>query len=117
VLGRALAGRRHEVVIATKFGNLFDEATRQATDRDASSGSVRAQCDASLDRLATDVIDLYQLHLGDYDLDKAEDVVATLEGLVDIGKIRSFGWSTDDPARIAVLPADLCDRAIVNSCG
>jgi aryl-alcohol dehydrogenase-like predicted oxidoreductase len=103
VIGGALAGRRDQVVIATKFGNLFDEATRQATDRDASAGSVRAQCDASLDRLGTDFIDLYQLHLGDYDLDKAEDVVATLEGLVDIGKIRSFGWSTDDPARIAVF--------------
>ena len=103
VVGRALAGRRDEVVIATKFGNLFDEATRQATDRDASAPSVRAQCDASLARLGTDFIDLYQLHLGDYDLDKAEDVAATLESLVDAGKIRSFGWSTDDPARIALF--------------
>jgi aryl-alcohol dehydrogenase-like predicted oxidoreductase len=103
VVGRALAGRRDDVVIATKFGNLFDEATRQATDRDASAESIRAQCDASLDRLGTDFIDLYQLHLGDYDLGKAEDVAATLEELVDVGKIRSFGWSTDDPARIAVF--------------
>ena len=87
----------------TKFGNLFDEATRQATDRDASAGSVRAQCGASLERLGTDFIDLYQLHSGDYDLEQAEDVVATPEGLVDIGKIRAFGWSTDDPARIAVF--------------
>jgi aryl-alcohol dehydrogenase-like predicted oxidoreductase len=103
VIGRALAGRRGDVVIATKFGNLFDEATRQATARDASADSIRAQCDSSLGRLGVDVIDLYQLHLGDYDLDKAEDVVATLEGLVDVGKIRAFGWSTDDPARIALF--------------
>jgi aryl-alcohol dehydrogenase-like predicted oxidoreductase len=101
VVGRALAGRRDEVVIATKFGNLFDEATRQATARDASADSIRQQCDASLDRLGIDVIDLYQFHIGDYDLEKAGDVVATLEGLVDAGKIRSFGWSTDDPERIA----------------
>ena len=103
VLGRAIAGRRNEVVIATKFGNLFDEVTRQATARDASADSIRAQCDASLDRLGTDVIDLYQFHLGDYDIGQAEDVVATLEDLVDMGKIRWFGWSTDDPARIAAF--------------
>lgn len=103
VLGRALAGRRDEVVIATKFGNLFDEATRQATGRDASAGSIRAQCDASLNRLGIDVIDLYQFHVGDYDIGKVDDVVATLEDLVDMGKIRWFGWSTDDPARIATF--------------
>jgi aryl-alcohol dehydrogenase-like predicted oxidoreductase len=103
VVGRALAGRRDEVVIATKFGNLFDEATRQAPARAASADSIRQQCDASLARLGIDVIDLYQFHIGDYDIDKADDVVATLEGLVDAGKIRSFGWSTDDPARIALF--------------
>jgi aryl-alcohol dehydrogenase-like predicted oxidoreductase len=103
VVGRALAGRRDQVVIATKFGNLFDEASRQATARDASADSIRAQCDASLDRLGIDVIDLYQFHIGDYAIDKADEVVATLEGLVDAGKIRSFGWSTDDPERIALF--------------
>lgn len=103
VLGRALAGRRDDVVVATKFGNLFDEATRQATGQDASPESIREQCDASLARLGTDVIDLYQFHIGDYDPKAAEDVVATLEELVDIGKIRSFGWSTDDLERIKVF--------------
>lgn len=103
VIGRALAGRRDDVVVATKFGNLFDEPTRQATGRDASPESIREQCDASLARLGADVIDLYQFHIGDYDPKAAEDVVATLEELVDIGKIRSFGWSTDDPERIKVF--------------
>lgn len=103
VVGRALAARRDEVVIATKFGNLFDEATRQATGRDASPASIKAQCDASLERLGIDIIDLYQFHLGDYDPAKAEEVVATLEELVDAGKIRTFGWSTDDPERIKVF--------------
>jgi aryl-alcohol dehydrogenase-like predicted oxidoreductase len=103
VVGRALAGRRDEVVIATKFGNLFDEQSRQATARLASPASIREQCDASLDRLGIEVIDLYQFHIGDYELGAAEEVVATLEELVEAGKIRSFGWSTDDPERIALF--------------
>jgi aryl-alcohol dehydrogenase-like predicted oxidoreductase len=103
VVGRALAGRRDEVVIATKFGNLFDEQTRQVTGQDASPGSIRAQCDASLARLGIDVIDLYQFHLGDYDPDRAEEVLLALEELVAAGKIRSFGWSTDDTARAALF--------------
>lgn len=103
VLGRALAGRWDEVVIATKFGNLFDEARREATGRDASPDSVRAQCDASLSRLGVDRIDLYQFHIGDYDPEQAEEVVGVLEELVDAGKIRTFGWSTDDPERAKVF--------------
>ncbi|MEQ7004818.1 aldo/keto reductase [Actinopolymorpha sp. B17G11] len=103
VVGRALAGRRDEVVIATKFGNLFDEEAKRAIGRDASPTSIREQCDASLARLGVDVIDLYQFHIGDYDPVQAETVVATLEELVDAGKIRSFGWSTDDPERAGVF--------------
>jgi aryl-alcohol dehydrogenase-like predicted oxidoreductase len=103
VVGRALAGRWDDVVIATKFGNLFDDATKQAIGRDASPASVRQQCDQSLARLGTDAIDLYQFHLGDYDPVRAEEVVATLDDLVAAGKIRSFGWSTDDPERAKVF--------------
>jgi aryl-alcohol dehydrogenase-like predicted oxidoreductase len=103
VVGRALAGRWDEVVVATKFGNLFDEAAQQATGRDASPGSIRQQCDESLGRLGTDAIDLYQLHIGDYDLGRADEVVGTLDDLVAAGKIRSFGWSTDDPERAKVF--------------
>lgn len=102
VLGRALQGR-DDIVVATKFGNLFDEASRTATGRDASAESVRTQCEASLRRLGRDVIDLYQFHIGDYDPVAAEDVVAVLEELVEEGKVRSFGWSTDDPERAAVF--------------
>ena len=103
VVGRALAGRWDEVVIATKFGNLFDEGAKQAIGRDASPDSIRQQCDESLARLGTDAIDLYQFHIGDYDLARAEEVVDTLDGLVAAGKIRSFGWSTDDPERAKVF--------------
>ncbi|MHB1783782.1 MAG: aldo/keto reductase [Acidimicrobiales bacterium] len=103
IVGRAIAGRREELVIATKFGNVFDEATRQATGTDASPAGIRAQCDASLARLDIETIDLYQFHLGSFDPVQALEVVATLEELVEAGKIRCFGWSTDDPERIAVF--------------
>lgn len=105
VLGRALAGRRDDVVVATKFGNTFDVATRTLTGTDASPEYVRAACDASLDRLGTDHIDLYQLHVGDLPLDQVDGLLATLESLVDAGKIRAYGWSTDDPDRAAAFAA------------
>jgi aryl-alcohol dehydrogenase-like predicted oxidoreductase len=99
VLAKALNGRRQQVVIATKFGNLFDEETRQITGSSATPDGIRAQCEESLRRLNTDYIDLYQLHIGDLDPTKAPEVVQTLEGLVQAGKIRSYAWSTDDPNR------------------
>ena len=99
LVGQALAGRRQKVVIATKFGQLFNEETRQAIGRDASPAHIRRACEASLRRLNTDYIDLYQFHLGDYDLQAAVEVRDTLEELVAEGKIRWYGWSTDDSAR------------------
>ncbi len=90
VLAQALKGRRSEVVIATKFGNLFNEETRQVTGSSATPDGIRAQCEDSLRRLNTDYIDLYQLHIGDFDPTLAVEVVETLEGLVEAGKIRSL---------------------------
>jgi len=103
VLGRALAGRRDQVVIATKFGPTSDESTRQITGADASPEYIRRACEASLKRLNTDIIDLYQFHLGDYDLDQAGAVRDTLEALAAEGKIRHYGWSTDSPERARVF--------------
>lgn len=71
VLARALSGHRHEVVIVTKFGNVFDEDTKQVTCSSASPGYIRQACEASLSRLSTNYIDLYQFHLNDYNSDKA----------------------------------------------
>ncbi len=99
VLAKALAGMRSQVVLATKFGNLFNEDTRQVTGADASPASIRRQCEDSLRRLGTDFIDLYQFHLGGYDLDQAVEVREALEGLVKDGLIRWYGWSTDDVQR------------------
>jgi aryl-alcohol dehydrogenase-like predicted oxidoreductase len=99
VLGRALAGRRDEAVIATKWSNLFDEETKQAVGRDMSPQYLVKALDASLHRLNTDHIDLYQLHAGDEPVAVAEPLLAVLEDQVAAGKIRGYGWSTDDPER------------------
>jgi len=99
LLGQALAGQRERLVIATKFGNVFDEQTRHITGEGASPDFIRQACAASLKRLQTDYIDLYQFHLGRYDLAQAVSVRDTLESLVAAGKIRAYGWSTDDPER------------------
>jgi aryl-alcohol dehydrogenase-like predicted oxidoreductase len=103
VLGRALARRRDEVVIATKFGNTFDETTREITGSDASPGYIRRACEASLRRLGTDRIDLYQLHLSEYEPGGAAEVRDVLEELVAAGLIRAYAWSTDDPERARVF--------------
>ncbi|MCC6170102.1 MAG: aldo/keto reductase [Caldilineaceae bacterium] len=103
ILGQALAGRRDEVVIATKFGNLFDEQTRRITGASGEPDHIRRACEASLRRLRTGWIDLYQFHIGNYDLSRVDEVLETLEDLVAEGKIRWYGWSTDDPARAAAF--------------
>jgi aryl-alcohol dehydrogenase-like predicted oxidoreductase len=103
ILAEALAGKRDRVVIATKFGNTYDEEAKQLTGSEASEAYIRRACDASLRRLNTDYIDLYQFHIGNYDMDKAEGVRNVLEDLVRQGKIRAYGWSTDDPERAALF--------------
>jgi aryl-alcohol dehydrogenase-like predicted oxidoreductase len=100
-LAKAFAGKRDQVVIATKFSSLFDEATGQLVGSDSSPAYIRKACDASLARLGIDSIDLYQFHNGGYELDRAGEVRDTLEDLVKQGKIRFYGWSTDDPERAA----------------
>ncbi|HUI90035.1 MAG TPA: aldo/keto reductase [Anaerolineales bacterium] len=95
VLGRALAGRRSRVVIATKFNSVFDESTRQVTGSDASPEGIHKACEESLRRLNTEYIDLYQFHDNDYPAAKAVPVRDALEALVKEGKVRAYGWSTD----------------------
>jgi len=103
VLGRALAGHRTEVVIATKFNAVFDEATRQATGVDTSPDGIRRALDDSLRRLGTDYIDLYQFHDNGFPAEKAVPVRQTLEDLVASRKIRYYGWSTDFEDRAEVF--------------
>ncbi|MEV7979489.1 aldo/keto reductase [Streptomyces sp. NPDC086519] len=103
VLGRALGKRRDEVVVATKWGNVFDEETRTLIGRDDSPAHVRRALTASLRRLGTDHVDLYQLHISDADPARAAGLRDVCEELAGEGLIRAYGWSTDDPARAAVF--------------
>jgi len=96
VLGKAIAEHKDDVVVATKFGNVFDEETRTWTGEDVSPAQIRKACQASLKRLGLDRIDLYQLHIWSLPQAQAEEVAETLEELVAEGLIRAYGWSTDD---------------------
>lgn len=96
LLGQALGGHRNQVVIATKVGYTYDEDRRELTGADASPAYIKRACEASLRRLNTDYIDLYQLHVGDLSVAQALDVREVLEDLLDAGTIRAYGWSTDD---------------------
>ncbi len=99
ILGQAVAGRRDQVILATKFGYVIDEATRVVTRTEEVVPRIRQECEASLRRLQTDYIDLYQFHKGEYDLARAAEVREALERLVEEGKVRWYGWSTNDPER------------------
>jgi len=103
VLAQGLNNHRSDVVIATKFSNVFNEETKQVTGSDASPEYIRQACEASLKRLNTDYIDLYQFHDNGYPADKAKLVRDTLEDLLTEGKIRAYGWSTDFPDRAEVF--------------
>ena len=103
ILGQALAGQRDRVVIATKFGYVYNELCREVTGSDASPQYIRQACEASLRRLKTDYIDLYQFHIYDYDVERAVQVRDTLEELVAQGKIRWYGWSTNSLSRARVF--------------
>lgn len=101
ILGQALGSDRDDIAIATKFGITFEEESKQITGTDATPDYIRRACDASLARLGTDRIDLYQLHIAGLEAGEADDAREVLEDLVSAGKIRSYGWSTDDHDRIA----------------
>ncbi len=107
VVGRALAAlpsaTRDSIVVATKFGLVIDEASRSGAGTDVRPETIRAECEASLRRLGTEAIDLYQLHGGADTAAEAEPVVAALEELVTAGKIRFFGTSQDSPEVIEVF--------------
>jgi aryl-alcohol dehydrogenase-like predicted oxidoreductase len=91
LVGRALAGHRDEVTIATKFGNVRGaNGERQGIRGDAAY--VREACDASLERLGVDHIDLYYQHRVDTQT-PIEETVGAMKELVEAGKIRHIGLS------------------------
>ena len=87
-LGRALAGRRRDALITSKFGNLTLPDGRKATD--GRPEYAIACCEASLKRLGTDVIDLYYLHRVDPKV-PIEETVGAMGRLVEQGKVRHIG--------------------------
>jgi len=93
-LGHALRGRRERVVLATKFGGGGAVGRGKGSREE-----IRRSLDASLRRLQTDYIDLYQHHQEDTDTPLAE-TIAALDELVHEGKVRAYGTSNYSPARI-----------------
>jgi aryl-alcohol dehydrogenase-like predicted oxidoreductase len=91
LLGRALAGRRDQVVIATKFGFALSPEGN-VTGLDSRPEHVREACDASLRRLGVDTIDLYYQHRVDPNV-PIEETVGAMAELVTAGKIRWLGLS------------------------
>ena len=94
VLGHALRDLRQSVVLATKGGFTYDRATRALTGMDWSPAYIRRALEASLSRLGTDYIDLYQLHTGSIPEDAIAPVFDELERLKREGKLLCYGWST-----------------------
>ncbi|MGZ4200136.1 MAG: aldo/keto reductase, partial [Thermoleophilia bacterium] len=98
LVGRAIAGRRHQVVLATKFGNERRE-DGSWVGINGSPAYVRAACDASLKRLGVDHIDLYYQHRVDKTV-PIEETVGAMAELVAEGKVRHLGLSEASPATI-----------------
>lgn len=92
IIGRALAGRRDRVVLATKFGKPMGDGA----ERRGSRSYIRSAVEASLLRLQTDVIDLYQHHEEDPET-PLEETFGTLDDLLAEGLIRAYGTSNYGP--------------------
>jgi aryl-alcohol dehydrogenase-like predicted oxidoreductase len=99
LLGRALKGRRGQVVIATKFGFRVEEGKKFGGERDSRPERIRAAVEGSLRRLGTDFIDLLYQHRVDPAV-PMEDVAGTVGELVNEGKVRFFGLSEAGIANI-----------------
>jgi len=97
VLGRALKGRRDQVVVASKFGQT--QRPGQSNGVNGRPDYVQQACEASLKRLGIDVIDLYYQHRVDPDV-PVEDTVGAMAQLVKQGKVRFLGLSEAAPDRI-----------------
>ena len=98
LVGRAIAGRRDEVVLATKFGNERN-ADGSRVGINGTPEYVHAACDASLQRLGVDHIDLYYQHRVDKTV-PIEDTVGAMKELVEAGKVTHLGLSEASPTTI-----------------
>src|SRR5439155_19073950 len=98
LVGKAIAGRRDEFVIATKFATRYEEGEDGEIKRilDGSPSNVRRAIDGSLQRLGTDHVDLYYLHRVDPNT-PIEETVGAMAELVQEGKVRHLGLSEAAP--------------------
>jgi aryl-alcohol dehydrogenase-like predicted oxidoreductase len=99
LVARAIAGRRDDVVLATKFGLISHAVDSNARGIDSSPANIRTAVEGSLRRLATDHIDLYYQHRVDPNT-PIEDTVGLLAELVQEGKVRYIGLSEAGPETI-----------------
>jgi len=106
ILGKALAGRRTQVVVASKVGMKIGPAD---DDQGLSRAHILREVERSLKRLATDYIDLYYMHKPDAETPLAE-AVHTFQELITLGKIRYWGLSNFSAAQISAV-LQLCDAA------
>jgi len=108
IVGKALKGRRDDVVLATKFhGQMGDEINHQGSSR----RWIMTEVEHSLRRLGTDYIDLYQVHRPREDTD-VEETLSALTDLVRAGKIRYFGSSTFPASQIVEAQWVARDRGL-----
>lgn len=103
LVGKAIKGKRDRVFVTTKFGILCDEDLKTTTGIIRGPQDVIRSCEDSLRRLETDYIDTFLFHCGDYDKEKAFEILDVLERLAESGKIRYYGWSTSDPERAEIF--------------
>ena len=99
LLAKALSGKRDQVVLTSKFGNLRGQPWAKGREVDGRPEYVPLACEASLRRLQTDAIDLYYLHRVDPQV-PIEDTVGAMVRLIEQGKIRHIGLSEAGPQTI-----------------
>ncbi len=99
VIGKAIKGRRDKVILATKFGKVIEEENKRVLGSSIDPEDIRRTCEDSLRRFDTDYIDLFQWHESSGNVEDVPQLLEVLDGLVEAGKIRWYGWSTDDPER------------------
>lgn len=96
LVGKAIRGRREQVILATKCGIVRDPAQPGKRGIDGSPEYIRSACEGSLKRLGVETIDLYQLHRVDQKT-PIEESVGAMAGLVKEGKVRFIGLSEAGP--------------------
>ena len=116
LVGRAVAGRRDEFEIATKFGFVINPASPSDRGTDGSPENARRACEASLKRLGVDHIDLYYQHRVDPNV-PIEETVGSMGELVEEGKVRYLGLSEASAQTIRRAHATHPITAVPSGCG